>query len=51
MCVTVSARIHPLIAYLTPLTGATLPHKGLTPNLLLRSMIREWREGRAAGSE
>ena len=35
----------------SPLTGAALPHKGLTPNLLLRSMIREWGEGRAASSE
>ena len=28
----------------SPLTGATLPHKRLTPNNVLRSIIQEWEE-------
>ena len=32
----------------SPLTGQALGHKQLTPNLLLRSMIQEWRDASPA---
>ena len=28
----------------SPLTGAVLPHKELTPNIVLKSIIQEWEE-------
>ena len=33
----------------SPLTGAVLPHKELTPNIVLKSIIQEWEEEGARG--